>query len=212
MSCILPSWETLRDRRGFELGMVQNRRCSGDRTAGRRAGNNVSSTNSTRMALDGSKWQLFRRSFVPSRWARNGAFWGMRRAEITRAQTTHAPSLVSIDSVSHQPTSGRGSRVSKLRFDRENRASKARPCAGEGSNHLFRDVSRFAKGFSFRPPRPDGGEVGRRPGEGGPPRRAPINEEVPIAPTSAVKVNFASVHAVRTPSALSPYLLQWCVF
>ena len=31
-----------------------------------------------------------------------------------------------------------------------------------------------------------------------------MNEEVPIGPTGTVKVNFASPHAVRTPSALIP--------
>ncbi len=38
------------------------------------------------------------------------------------------------------------------------------------------------------------------------------NPGVPIAPIGVVKGNFASAHAVRTPSALSPSLLQWCVF
>jgi hypothetical protein len=35
---------------------------------------------------------------------------------------------------------------------------------------------------------------------------------VPIALIGVVKANFASAHAVRTRSALSPSLLQWCVF
>jgi hypothetical protein len=46
----------------------------------------------------------------------------MARAEIARAQTAHMPSLVSVDSVGHQPISGCGSRASNRRFDRENHA------------------------------------------------------------------------------------------
>ncbi len=51
------------------------------------------------------------------------------------------------------------------------------------------------------------------PGEGDPPpRRHQSTEDVPIWHTGAAKANFASAHAVRTPRALSPYLLQCCVF
>jgi hypothetical protein len=212
ISCILPSWETLRDRRGLEMGLVQNRRCSGDGMSGRRAGNRVSSTNSTRMALVGSKWHTFSEVFSAISLGPERGFFGMGRDEITRAQTAHVPSLVSIDFVCHQPTSGPGSRVSKRQFDRENRATKARTCAGEGSNRLFCDVRSICQRLFIPTTSPRRREVGRRPGEAVPPQRAPINEELPIAPTSAVTVNFASAHAVRTPSALSPYLLQWCVF
>ena len=138
MKCILPSWVTLRDRRGLELGLVQNRRCSGDGTAGWRAGNKVSSMNSTRMALVGSGWHTFSEVFSAISIGPEQGFFGMGRAEITRAKTTHVPSLVSIDSVFHQPTSGRGSRVSKRRFDRENR--RLARLRGKGSDHLFCDV------------------------------------------------------------------------
>ena len=51
---------SLRDRRYLELGLVQNRRSSGDRTAGRRARNRMSSMNSTRMAVVGSFFEALR--------------------------------------------------------------------------------------------------------------------------------------------------------
>jgi hypothetical protein len=153
---------------------------------------------------------------VPSRSARRrheaGAFLGwaelrslVRKPLICRALCRSIPSVTN-----QSPAGDRGCRIAL--FDRDRRASKARTCAGEGSNRLFRDVKAICRGLFILTTLPRRQEVGRRPGKGEPPQRAPNNEEVPIGPTGAVKVNFASAHAVRTPSALSLYLLQWCVF
>jgi hypothetical protein len=159
---------------------------------------------------------LFERPFVPSRSARwqpeTGAFGGwteLRSRE--RKPLMHRALCRLIPAVMNQsPAVDQVCRIAA--FGRDNHASKARTRAGEWADYLFfrRNVN-LPKAF-HADHLAGRGEVGRRPGEAVPPRRAPNNEKVPIAPASAVKVNFASAHAARTLRALSLYLLQWCVF
>ncbi len=112
----------------------------------RRAPNRVSGTNSTRMAQNGNKWQLF--GGLLCHLARPGSdpergFLGMGRAEIIRAQTIHTPSLVSVrfrPSPANLGPLDRGCRIAP--FDRDNHASKARTSEGEvvQSSHSRRKV------------------------------------------------------------------------
>ena len=165
------------------------------------------------LAVDGSFFRgLLCHLARPGSRPGTGLFWGWAELRSLERKTFICRALCQlIPSVTRQPPAlDRGCRIAP--FDRDNVASKARTSAGEGSNYLFRDVKSICQRLFIPITSPRRGEVGRRPGEGGPPQRAPNNEEVPIAPNGAVKVNFASAHAVRTPSALSPYLLQWCVF
>jgi hypothetical protein len=207
---------SLRDRSGLELGLVRNRRSSGDGTAGRRARNRVSSTNSTRMAVVGSGWQLFRGLLChlarPGGRPGTGAFLGWAELRSLERKTFICRALCQlIPSGTRQPPAlDRGCRIAP--FHRENHASKARPSTGEGSNYLFRDVKSICQRLFIPITSPRRGRGRPQAGWGGPQRRATNNEEVPIAPNGAVRVNFASAHAVRTPSALTPYVLQWCVF
>ncbi len=82
----------------------------------------------------------------------------------------------------------------------------------EVSNHLFRDVKSICQTLFIliTSPRRERSAVGRV-------RRSRRSAQQTTrtcrpAPNGAVRVNFASAHAVRTTSALSLYLLQWCDF
>ena len=105
-----------RDSKGLELGLVQNRRCSGDGSAGRLDINRVSNMNSIRLAVIGSFSEAFYAISLGPEAIRNRGVFRMGRAEITRAKTTHIKIITSVDSVCHQPTSGPGSRVSNCPF------------------------------------------------------------------------------------------------
>ena len=152
---------------------------------------------------------------MPSRSARRrpgaGAFLGWaelrsreRKPLICRALCRLIPSVTS-----QPPTVDRGCRIAL--FDRENHASKARTCAGEGSNHLIRDVKSICQRLFILITSPRRGEVGRRPGEGGPPQRATKTRRCRSRPTVRSKLTLHQPRGAH-PGAPSPYLLQWCVF
>jgi hypothetical protein len=195
---------------------VTNRRCSDVGPAGRRARNRVSGTNSTRMAVDGTRWQLFWRSFLPSRSARRrpgtGAFWGWaERRSLERKPLIRRALCRSIASVNSQPPAlDRACRIADLTV--KITQSKARPSAAEGSDHLFRDVKSICRRLFIPTALPRRREVGRRPGKGYRRSAHQTTRSFQSGPPVRSRQALASGHPVRTLSALSLYLLQWCDF
>ncbi len=190
--------------------------CSSDLMAGRRAGNSVSGMNPTRVAVNGSRWQLLRgllRHLArPGGDPERGVFVGWaelrsleRKPHIWRILCQLIPS----DTRNVGPwIEG----VESPLFDRDNHASKARTSAGAGPNHHFRDVKSICQRLFILITSPRGGEVGRRPGEGRPLRREKEIRNGRWRPTVRSKLTLHQLTQLRTPSALSLYLLQCCDF